>query len=131
MLSNRIYLPISYKMEERQIKSSNKHAMGMIYLILFIHILSPYYWADLLFSSHNDLHRSFCLQLINRNSFCDNIRLYCSLPAVEYSKEFVTSIVVGKDVVPRIGLHQMEALRHDLMNALQKSTDPKVVAIWK
>jgi sn1-specific diacylglycerol lipase len=49
-----------------------------------------------------------------------------SEPAVEYSKTFITSIVVGKDVVPRIGLHQMEALRADLINAIQRSVDPKV-----
>ena len=53
--------------------------------------------------------------------------LHCSQSAVEYSKDFVTSIVVGKDVVPRIGLHQMETLRHDLMNALTKSKDSKVI----
>ncbi|XP_013101270.1 diacylglycerol lipase-alpha isoform X4 [Stomoxys calcitrans] len=50
-----------------------------------------------------------------------------SMPAVEYSKMFVTSIVLGKDVVPRIGLYQMEALRADLINAIQRSIDPK----WK
>lgn len=50
-----------------------------------------------------------------------------SMPAVEYSKSFITSVVVGKDVVPRIGLHQMEALRADLINAIQRSVDPK----WK
>ncbi|CAO1396104.1 unnamed protein product [Diamesa serratosioi] len=50
-----------------------------------------------------------------------------SMPAVEYSKTFITSIVVGKDVVPRIGLHQMEALRADLINAIKRSIDPK----WK
>lgn len=50
-----------------------------------------------------------------------------SMPAVEYSKEFITSVVVGKDVVPRIGLHQMESLRADLINAITKSIDPK----WK
>lgn len=49
------------------------------------------------------------------------------MPAVEYSKSFITSVVVGKDVVPRIGLHQMEALRADLINAIQRSVDPK----WK
>lgn len=49
------------------------------------------------------------------------------MPAVEYSKSFITSVVVGKDVVPRIGLHQMEALRADLINAIQRSIDPK----WK
>ncbi|XP_055709573.1 diacylglycerol lipase-alpha isoform X1 [Phlebotomus papatasi] len=50
-----------------------------------------------------------------------------SMPAVEYSKSFITSVVVGKDVVPRIGLHQMEALRADLINAIKRSIDPK----WK
>lgn len=49
-----------------------------------------------------------------------------SMPAVEYSKSFITSVVVGKDVVPRIGLHQMEALRADLINAIKRSVDPKV-----
>lgn len=49
-----------------------------------------------------------------------------SLPAVEYSKAFITSVVLGKDVVPRIGLHQMEALRTDLINAIKRSQDPKV-----
>lgn len=49
------------------------------------------------------------------------------MPAVNYSKEFITSVVVGKDVVPRIGLAQMEALRADLINAIQQSIDPK----WK
>jgi sn1-specific diacylglycerol lipase len=48
------------------------------------------------------------------------------MPAVEYTKEFVTSVIVGKDVVPRIGLSQMEALRADLINAIKKSHTPKV-----
>ena len=51
------------------------------------------------------------------------------MPVVEYTKEFVTSVIVGKDLVPRIGLSQMEALRHDLINAMKKSTKPKVS--WK
>ncbi|XP_037938608.1 diacylglycerol lipase-alpha isoform X2 [Teleopsis dalmanni] len=50
-----------------------------------------------------------------------------SMPAVEYSKSFITSVVLGKDLVPRIGLYQMEALRADLINAIQRSIDPK----WK
>lgn len=49
------------------------------------------------------------------------------MPAVEYTKSFITSVVVGKDVVPRIGLYQMEALRADLINAIKRSVDPK----WK
>ncbi|XP_074594649.1 inactivation no afterpotential E isoform X2 [Brevipalpus obovatus] len=50
-----------------------------------------------------------------------------SLPAVEYTKQFTTSVVLGKDVVPRLGLHQMEALRFDLMAAIKQSNEPK----WK
>merc|ERR1719369_47521 len=48
-----------------------------------------------------------------------------SKAAVNYSKDFVTSVVLGKDVVPRIGLHQLEALRHDLVQAIQQSQEPK------
>ncbi|XP_070171111.1 diacylglycerol lipase-alpha isoform X3 [Polyergus mexicanus] len=50
-----------------------------------------------------------------------------SMPAQQYSQEFITSVVVGKDVVPRIGLRQMESLRADLINAIKRSVDPK----WK
>lgn len=49
------------------------------------------------------------------------------MPAVEHSKSFITSVVVGKDVVPRIGLHQLEALRADLINTIKRSKDPKVL----
>lgn len=52
------------------------------------------------------------------------------MPVVEYSKEFVTSVIVGKDVVPRIGLSQMESLRADLINAIKKSQKPKVKTIY-
>lgn len=50
-----------------------------------------------------------------------------SMPAVEYTRGFITSVVVGKDVVPRIGLNQMEAMRADLINAIKQSKDPKVL----
>lgn len=53
-----------------------------------------------------------------------------SMPAVQYSKGFTTSVVLGKDVVPRIGLHQLEALRADLINAIQRSVDPKVCIMF-
>lgn len=39
--------------------------------------------------------------------------------AAEYSKDFVISIVLGKDIVPRMGLHQMEKLRFDLIRAIK------------
>jgi hypothetical protein len=34
--------------------------------------------------------------------------------------------VAGKDVVPRVGLHQLETLRHDLMDAIKRSKKNKV-----
>ncbi len=45
----------------------------------------------------------------------------------EETKSFITSVVVGKDVVPRIGLAQLEALRQDLINQIKHSKVPK----WK
>lgn len=55
-----------------------------------------------------------------------------SMPAQQYSQEFITSVVVGKDVVPRIGLRQMESLRADLINAIKRSVDPKVCTLsWE
>uniref|UniRef100_A0A3B3TD97 Diacylglycerol lipase-alpha n=1 Tax=Paramormyrops kingsleyae TaxID=1676925 RepID=A0A3B3TD97_9TELE len=45
--------------------------------------------------------------------------------AMEYSKEFVTSVVLGKDLVPRIGLSQLEGFRRHLLEVLRKSDKPK------
>ncbi|CAK6969774.1 sn1-specific diacylglycerol lipase alpha isoform X3 [Scomber scombrus] len=45
--------------------------------------------------------------------------------AMEYSKEFVTSVVLGKDLVPRLGLSQLEGFRRHLLEVLQKSNKPK------
>ncbi|KAJ3593253.1 hypothetical protein NHX12_005588, partial [Muraenolepis orangiensis] len=45
--------------------------------------------------------------------------------AMEYSKDFVTSVVLGKDLVPRIGLSQLEGFRRHLLEVLQKSNKPK------
>lgn len=45
--------------------------------------------------------------------------------AMEYSKEFVTAVVLGKDLVPRIGLSQLEGFRRQLLDVLQRSNNPK------
>ncbi|NXV92892.1 DGLA lipase, partial [Calonectris borealis] len=49
--------------------------------------------------------------------------------AMEYSKEFVTAVVLGKDLVPRqvekIGLSQLEGFRRQLLDVLQRSNKPK------
>ncbi|KFO92726.1 Sn1-specific diacylglycerol lipase alpha, partial [Buceros rhinoceros silvestris] len=44
--------------------------------------------------------------------------------AMEYSKEFVTAVVLGKDLVP-IGLSQLEGFRRQLLDVLQRSNKPK------
>ena len=48
-----------------------------------------------------------------------------SIPVLEYTKDFIISIVLGKDVVPRLGLHQMEALRFQLIKSLKANEDSK------
>ncbi|TMS13673.1 Sn1-specific diacylglycerol lipase alpha [Larimichthys crocea] len=45
--------------------------------------------------------------------------------AMEYSKEFVSSVVLGKDLVPRLGLSQLEGFRRHLLEVLQKSNKAK------
>ncbi|GFN93684.1 Sn1-specific diacylglycerol lipase alpha [Plakobranchus ocellatus] len=50
-----------------------------------------------------------------------------TLPCVEETKSYITSVVVGKDCVPRIGLPQLEMLRADILNHIKKTTDAK----WK
>nr|XP_027204136.1 sn1-specific diacylglycerol lipase alpha-like isoform X3 [Dermatophagoides pteronyssinus] len=49
----------------------------------------------------------------------------------EYSKDFVISIVLGKDIIPRLGLHQMERLRFDLIKAIKNCDMSKWPIIYK
>ena len=42
------------------------------------------------------------------------------------SRSFMTSVVVGKDIVPRIGMNQLETLRLQLMEEIKKSRQSKV-----
>jgi hypothetical protein len=46
--------------------------------------------------------------------------------AMMASRSFMTSVVVGKDIVPRIGLNQLEILRQDIMTTIKKSRFSKV-----
>ena len=54
-----------------------------------------------------------------------NFYLY-SEEAMLASKSFMTSVVVGKDIVPRIGLNQLETLRLQLMGEIKNSKQSKV-----
>ncbi|XP_070190358.1 diacylglycerol lipase-alpha-like isoform X2 [Littorina saxatilis] len=48
-----------------------------------------------------------------------------TLPCVEETKSYITSVVVGKDIVPRIGLPQLEMLRTDIINLIKSSQKSK------
>ncbi|XP_012940156.1 diacylglycerol lipase-alpha [Aplysia californica] len=50
-----------------------------------------------------------------------------TLPCVEETKSFITSVVVGKDCVPRVGLPQLEVLRTDILNQIKNTSEAK----WK
>lgn len=45
-----------------------------------------------------------------------------SLPAVEYTKEFATGIILGNDCVPRLGFAQLERLRYHTLLCLKRSS---------
>ena len=42
------------------------------------------------------------------------------------SRSFMVSVVVGKDIVPRLGMHQLEKLRLQLMAEIRNSNQSKV-----
>lgn len=46
------------------------------------------------------INRMMSYGLCNRTHMCP-VFVFCSEDAMEYSKEFVTSVVLGKDLVPR------------------------------
>ena len=52
--------------------------------------------------------------------------MFISEEAMMASRSFMTSVVVGKDIVPRIGLNQLEILRQDIMTTIKKSRFSKV-----
>ncbi|XP_052783636.1 diacylglycerol lipase-beta-like isoform X1 [Mya arenaria] len=48
-----------------------------------------------------------------------------SLHASEYCRDFVCSVVLGRDIIPRLGIHTMERLKAQLLRAVQASDMPK------
>jgi sn1-specific diacylglycerol lipase len=45
---------------------------------------------------------------------------------IEYTKQFIISIVLGKDVVPRLGLHQMETTLNSIESMLLNKVKTKM-----
>ncbi|XP_023932665.1 sn1-specific diacylglycerol lipase beta [Lingula anatina] len=48
-----------------------------------------------------------------------------SLPLSKYTEEFICSVVLGKDVVPRLGIMTMEKMKVQLLQAIRDSNKPK------
>lgn len=44
---------------------------------------------------------------------------------MQATKEFITTVILGKDMVPRLGMVQMEKLRNEIMETLKNTTKPK------
>ena len=45
---------------------------------------------------------------------------------MQETKSFITTIIVGKDMVPRLGMYQLEKLRSDVLEVLENSRMSKV-----
>ncbi|KAL4240298.1 hypothetical protein ACF0H5_001091 [Mactra antiquata] len=48
-----------------------------------------------------------------------------SLSASKYCQDFVCSVVLGKDIIPRLGIHTMEDLKTNLLKTIHDSDSPK------
>ncbi|XP_053393222.1 diacylglycerol lipase-beta-like isoform X2 [Mercenaria mercenaria] len=48
-----------------------------------------------------------------------------SLSASQYCQEFMCSVVLGKDIIPRLGIHTMEDLKTRLLQAIHDTDSPK------
>lgn len=72
------------------------------------------------------------LAVLLRNSF-PNLRCYAFSPPgglmskalADYSKQFVVSVVLGKDLVPRLSIPNMEDLRRRILKMVSNCTKPK------
>lgn len=45
---------------------------------------------------------------------------------MSYTEEFICSVALGYDIVPRLGLVEVIQLRIDILNAIKNCTLPKV-----
>jgi hypothetical protein len=45
---------------------------------------------------------------------------------MEASKDSITTVLLGKDMVPRLGMLQMEKLRNEIMQILRTTNKSKV-----
>jgi sn1-specific diacylglycerol lipase len=45
---------------------------------------------------------------------------------MEATKDFITTVILGKDMIPRLGMMQLEKLRNEIMKTLKDTNKPKV-----
>ena len=46
--------------------------------------------------------------------------------ASQYCQEFTCSVILGKDLVPRLGIHTMEEFKTQILQSIQDCDWPKV-----
>ena len=56
--------------------------------------------------------------------------LFFSLSASQYCQDFVCSVVLGEDLIPRLGIHTMEEFKTHILQAIQDCDWPKVGGIY-
>jgi len=55
--------------------------------------------------------------------------VYCSRSLSLYMRQFVCSVVVGKDLVPRLGIITLNNLKRQMLNELNSCHLPKVCLV--
>lgn len=54
-----------------------------------------------------------------------------SLPLSQYMESFVCSIVVGKDLVPRLGVYTLNSLKSKMLNVIRQTEQPKYRVLFR
>ena len=53
--------------------------------------------------------------------------IFLSLSLSRYTEDFICSVVVGKDLVPRLSMHNMLKLRKNVLRCLRDTNKAKVI----
>lgn len=52
-----------------------------------------------------------------------------SLPLSQYTEDFVCSVVIGEDLVPRLGVRTMQKLKVEILKMMRDINKPKVTTL--
>ena len=66
----------------------------------------------------------------NNHILYNSIYFVCSLPLARYTEEFIYSVVLANDLVPRLGFINMEKLKTEILTAIHHTNKPKVSLMY-